>query len=1064
MIKHASVMHLINSLVVASSVLVFFIIPMAVHAANLGTLTSVAHGGRTLLQGDAVYRSDFSSISNNWQFNFSWPSSVANTNAMLAIVRGTFGNIEGGVPQNGVNYSANFQVWPAGNNSISKSINLPPLGGLTPQSGTYTALVASTNGTFNSAGTMEWFASGGTSGVAPSDFSLITFDYHADDVIVELPDAIRDVTIGGRVITDGEQVFRKELAPLNGSTDNYWTFDFDWPDAVPNQQALFMIFRGTYGSVEGGVPQNGVNYGATVQVWPAGHNEFGKFINLPPLKHASTTESTYTVMIAERDPKFLAEGLEQQALWFSSGGTQGIPPRKYSTLTFEYKIYEECCSSVVFLPGMQGSILNADGNTIWPVTLGDVASDLNALALNTDGTPVTPNVTVAGVLNTAVMGPLSIPIYQELSDFMSSIVTAGTIKEWVPLAYDWRYSPEHILTHGVLTSSGIVDLTQRIEQVAENSDTGKVTIVGHSMGGLMGKALIKKLVDSGRGDLIDNFVMVGSPQLGTPQTVAALLHGEKAGLGDLGFLNLAIITKAEGRALGRNLESAYNLLPSEQYDAAVIDPTVVFDTVTPLTQQWRDSWGIGLTTFNELFEFLSGNLLGIQVRTRPAFGDVHLPEVLREDLLTSAALFHQEFDNFVYPAGVRVVQIAGWGLPTIKGIEYVESHNKLDYKPRLTVEGDETVVYASAVSSNADTYYFNLAVYNALDDTPDFRHTDLLSAPPIRNALELLFSGEQVLSNTYLTTSKPFPEDVGDKLLVSVHSPVAIGAYDSRGNFTGVTPNQSSSDAQMYVEEIPGSQYLTFGDGKYILLPEGGQYSFVFEGTGTGEATIDVQTYSNDVVMPVATYSNISVTDATSAAFVVTAQASSPNLDIDQNGDGQIDAVVMPDGTAISIEQVIASLKTATQSLSITEKLKTNLLKRIASIEKKVQKQKEKQSKVLANLTVQISKKAGKGLIDSASATELTIIVDELVAGSSSVPISPELIANLENKINSLIVPTNLKNSLIKKVERIKNTAQISRSVAGMTAVVTKKNVTGKMSDADAQALINLLTQLEGAL
>ena len=98
---------------------------------------------------------------------------------------------------------------------------------------------------------------------------------------------------------------------------------------------------------------------------------------------------------------------------------------------------------------------------------------------------------------------------------------------------------DKIIEEGIKTPQGTIDLIQRIEELASNSDTGKITIVAHSMGGLLGKAIIKKLENSGKENLIDSFVMIGTPQLGTPQAVATILHGDGEGIWCLHGNNLS---------------------------------------------------------------------------------------------------------------------------------------------------------------------------------------------------------------------------------------------------------------------------------------------------------------------------------------------------------------------------------------------------------------------------------------------------------------------------------------------------------------------------------------------
>ena len=639
----------------------------------------------------------------------------------------------------------------------------------------------------------------------------------------------------------------------------------------------------------------------------------------------------------------------------------------------------ECCSSVMFLPGLEGSILADGANTLWPPTFGHVSEDLHQLFLNPDDTPVNPSVTVDGILNTFPVGPFSMSIYQGFSDFMDALAASTTLnmREWKPLPYDWRYSPERIIANGIQTPSGIVDLVQEIETLAANSYTGQVTLITHSYGGLVGKTLIKALMDKGEENLIDAFVMVASPQLGTPKAAAGLLHGEGS---DIAWGPIVFVNKADPRALGQNMESAYDLLPSERYFADVIDPPIVFDSLTPLTALWREEWGFALNTFQQFFDFMTGS--GPD-RTHPAYADTQNPEVLRTDLMQNADAFHTTFDNFVspttFPADIRVVQIAGWGLPTIKGLEYVESHGVLDYRPRITTEGDETVVYSSAISSAGEKYFFNLFDYN---ETPAFdaQHRDILSTVPIQNVIKYVIEKQNIENIDFVGQTKPNIADIDRQLFVSVHSPMTIGAY-GQGKFTGITPDQDpSADIQLVTTDIPGSSYFPFGEGKYLVLPKNGSYDFTLQGTAAGSATIEIGEFENDTATTTATYSDIPVTVSTSATFVMdTVTPQNTEIQVDTNGDGTVDAIISSDQTALTLDEFIAALKTKIQSLDIKPHLKKQLLKKVEKVEKKIAKQKSKQaSKVITNLGKQVLKKGDKGKISDTDVAEIMDLLDKI--------------------------------------------------------------------------------------
>lgn len=633
----------------------------------------------------------------------------------------------------------------------------------------------------------------------------------------------------------------------------------------------------------------------------------------------------------------------------------------------------ECCSSVLFLPGIKGSKLESGGDTLWPPTVW--SDDVRQLALNEAGGSVYP-VVVDGIVNTFY----GAPVYSGFSSFMDSLVEidpdtgTSTIREWLPLAYDWRYSPEEILENGIATTNGTVNILDKVEALAGNSYSGKVTIIAHSMGGLMGKAIIKALEDEGKENLIDAFVMVGTPQLGTPQAVGSLLHGEGEGIAG-GF----IVSRSESRMIGQNMKSAFNLLPSPNYFSEVTDPVIVFDDESAFTDDWRNFWGNEINTYESFESFMTGTGLA---RIEPAEDDLLTPEVLRESLTDYASDFHNIYDSYVFPENIRVVQIAGWGMPTVKGIKYISYHGEPSYKALMTNEGDNTVVYPSAVShSTNEMYFINLSLYNK-DNSTDFQHRNLLSVEPLQGAIERALHGSVSYETSYITVTKPPITEEENRLIVSTHSPVILGAYDGSGNFTGIDPNQDlSSDILAVTEDIPGSSFLSFGDSQYIFLPKEGLYSFIFKGLGDGQATVEIEDFADDNTTPIAIYSDISVATGTEATFDL--DSLSPeitNINVDYDNDKKIDFVVYSDDYEFTLPELLALLKDQIGRSDIDGKLKEKLIKLIEKLEKSLDKLKNDNASIdkLAKLIRKTLKGGQKGDITEGDVEYIMDILGEI--------------------------------------------------------------------------------------
>lgn len=720
--------------------------------------------------------------------------------------------------------------------------------------------------------------------------------------------------------------------------------------------------------------------------------------------------------------------------------------------------YEECCSNVLFLPGIKGSVLEkisviSSDDILWPPTAW--TNDLSQLALDADGKSVN-NIRVGGIVDTFY----GTPIYQPFSQFMDTLVTQGTVNKWLAFPYDWRFSPETILEEGVKTEGGNKDLVEEIETLANGSKTGKVIIVAHSMGGLVGKAVIKKLEDLGKADLIDSFVMVGTPQLGTPQAISALLHGDEEGIAT-GF----IVKPATSRSIGQNMPSAYNLLPSSRYFSENSNmPVITFDPGSSFTKAWRNFWGnAGINNYSDFLSFVTGT--GVS-RTKPSGEDLRIPEVLKTSFMTKAESFHSNYDNYVFPTNVRVVQVAGWGLPTTKAVNYKNKHLLESYETVPTHEGDKTVVYTSAISSATDqTYFFNLDMYRDLGNKVA-QHRDLLSADPVQVLLEFVINKEEVLETDLVSSIKPQVTDIEDQLIISTHSPVILGAYDELGNFTGIDPNQDLSAEILFIkEEIPGSSFVYSAESQNIFLPKNGVYNFVYKGTGVGPTTVEIQDFVDDTALPIAIYSDIPTGQTTNATFVVDgASLQNTLIKVDQDNDGQVDAIVASDNSSPPLSQLISFLREKISSLNIKDKLKQSLIKKIDNLEKKIEKRRQQNSKILTQLEKNITKKKIRGRIDNASANQLIEMINELEARSDDVVFVSALLTEIKNKIQSLNMKQNIKNDLLKRITRLENKSVLVKNLSNLIKNVSKKGKEGKIEDMDVQNIINIIGQIENAL
>ncbi|MDD5068527.1 MAG: right-handed parallel beta-helix repeat-containing protein [Candidatus Pacebacteria bacterium] len=647
-------------------------------------------------------------------------------------------------------------------------------------------------------------------------------------------------------------------------------------------------------------------------------------------------------------------------------------------------IEPECCSSVAFLPGIEGSRLYKQGlifeDQLWEP---NYYSDVEALHLDANGKSKDPSVYTKDVIDSVNIAGTK--IYRSFMDEMDGLKTAGTISDWEPLPYYWRLSADDTVANPVkLAGGGTYSMVAQIENLAANSKTGKVTLIAHSMGGIVSKALIKALEAKGEAGLIDKLILVASPQIGTPQTIGSLLHG----YGEELFHGL-LAGAATMRTFGENLSGAYQLLPSAEYFTKVSDPVVTFDPSIDTVSDFRQKYGESISTKAGLQNFL----LGADGRAKPSAEDITLPNILNSTILTNVNTLHDNIDSYQIPSDIAVTQIAGWGLDTIKGIKYqtkdvtvcadkgaCQTNKELDMRPIFTEDGDGTVVVPSAAKLNTSKYFFDFPLYNSQFNI-SLEHKNILESSVILDFLKNKII-EATSSADFITSTEPDPVDLGKQIRLSGHSPISLDLYDSDGHHTGLIsiPN---SDFNYAEEQIPNSYYFELGDGKYVGFPDDNSTNVKISGTGIGTFTLDIERVVGGQTTTTSSYADIPVFPTTQASLLVSATSTTLSLDLD--GNGAVDFNLAPTQELDSIAY-FKVMKNIIASLNLSPGVTKPLLAKIDNAIKMLQKSKvsnvqKRISSMLHQIEIKNKKKVNKK-IDSIDAqflvTMLTNLLDNL--------------------------------------------------------------------------------------
>ncbi|MEK7480173.1 MAG: hypothetical protein AAB665_02685, partial [Patescibacteria group bacterium] len=744
------------------------------------------------------------------------------------------------------------------------------------------------------------------------------------------------------VFPDAVTVRSSELTSVDGE----WVVEelLTWFRNVPQSRGVYILTRidpDTF-ALEGGVPIRGENYDLVHVAFSESATSTHTFtFSLPFLGDAAIPSGTYMFFAAELpetksvyDPATDTDTTspytdDDLAAWLADRSSQDTfgPDAYTEAAIFEYvndgppPCTEDCFSNVLFLPGIMGSKLYENGEQLWDGT----DEQVRRLYLDEGGASESEGVYTKDVIDVFTAAPvINVPIYEAFLEDLAQKKADGAIEDYAAVPYDWRLSIPDILENGKEESPGEVYysratstpyIEQELRRLAADSRTGKVTIIGHSNGGLVAKALISRLGNEAA-ELVDRLILVGVPQIGTPKAVGALLHGFDTGIP-------FVLSDERARDFANTAPLIYQLLPDSDYyqnaGASITTPLVTFDAGSA-TQAYIDAYGLAVGNAEELHSFL----IGEEGRTQPAYDDIVSPAVGRESLLNAAEELKALIgSSWQAPAGITVHQIAGIGENTLAGITYktvrectnvVISFNRpicttyedrISYTPNEVVDGDGTVVVPSALAmSETDgvkRWWVNLDNYNKILGVPvpsviRKNHKNLLEVQELRTFIfENLIEETSALLPENISSSGPALTNTHHLRFV-LHSPLTLSATDSSGN----TINAD-------VATIPGATYAEYGEVQVITVPSDSNPTLTLNGIAAGTFALEVEEYKDGTLVDSATFMGVPSTANTVASLSFTdgTLASAGNLAIDYDGDGAVD-VELPAGGDVMYEDFVA--------------------------------------------------------------------------------------------------------------------------------------------------------------
>ncbi|MCX6786236.1 MAG: right-handed parallel beta-helix repeat-containing protein [Candidatus Kaiserbacteria bacterium] len=555
-------------------------------------------------------------------------------------------------------------------------------------------------------------------------------------------------------------------------------------------------------------------------------------------------------------------------------------------------------SSVLFLPGIEGSRLyegtgcgkSAEeklwepiADSILDILRGAGDDKVHDLFLDESGDSACDDIYVK--TNDILDSVRGSNIYKSFIDEMNGLKSSGAIADWKPVAYDWRLSLDDLLSNGTERdgkiyyedSTSTPYIEQTLRSLARTSNTRKVTIVAHSNGGLVAKALLNKLGNTAAAKLVDKVIMVGAPQIGAPEAVGSLLVGYDTGIYKYGF---PIVSNSAARELAENSPMAYHLLPSQNYFDSVMD-----DPNHPVARFAGDAYAKEISAY--------GNAIG----TADELDDFLLASTtLNANLIDYANVQHSVLDSWTPPAGIEIDQIAGWGADdTVAGIDFYTSFIGTDaitafdsprkYRPIFTEDGDGVVPVPSALmiasSTSVKRYWVDLV-------SSSIKHKDMFEDADLRTFIKNIITDNTSSLPTTISATPPTTSST-KKLTFFLHSPLTLQLTDSSGNVTGIAEDNSMK------QDIPDSTYGEFGEVKYITVPEGGSYQLTMHGQDSGTFSLDMQETLGGIITASSTIANVPTTASTLASLTISNGIDTASvLTVDENGDGKNVANITP--------------------------------------------------------------------------------------------------------------------------------------------------------------------------
>ncbi|MEH7035632.1 hypothetical protein V7054_26110 [Priestia megaterium] len=464
---------------------------------------------------------------------------------------------------------------------------------------------------------------------------------------------------------------------------------------------------------------------------------------------------------------------------------------------------------VIFIPGIKGTELFNGENKVW---LPKSQKDLEFLRSDYKLRVEDP----LGIYNAVIW---KFNIYQKI---------ISKLKEWFPknvetFGYDWR---DDAYNNRDLLVDEIKDLYAK-DEVEE-----KITIVAHSMGGMIAKLALLKLEEEGF-NLVDKLITIGTPWLGAPDALKVLIYGE-SGIFRGTDTFMKFFDDNSMKEIARQYPSAYQLLPNKAYYDQ--EEGKYIRTLDKKEVPHSDIISKVKTFFNVWDE------------ERKVYKDIDVwskyVNPIHIDMLTPL------------PKDIEHECIIGIGEPTLYGLSMDSEGIRKNYKGEFTFKnGDGVVPLISAKSIDGPkTYRYYL----------EGEHPYLCSNKKVINLIKNLLHGDKKTLPKGVSTEEPTNVELTKGKLAIIRCPVDSTILDNDGAYVAGVFDPAKEVSKYLNEETVN--YFTIGESKFIFIDEdcNEDLSFDIRAYDDGITDVSVKIFEDNKTTEL-DFSSIPITSKSSA-------------------------------------------------------------------------------------------------------------------------------------------------------------------------------------------------------